>query len=205
MDEKLNDLLDFLERSSDLKTTLRSVYLKNKKQESTAEHSWQLSLMVPIVADLLNLDLDVDKAVNLAIAHDLPEAVIGDIDAVKVAENIVSKEQKQALEKEAISKLSKILPGQSGKRIFDLWDEYEKAETAEARFVKALDKLETTFQMAAACVYCERTDILATYPDKAVRNFPELLPLLKVIKSRLKKGFEEIGLEWKEEFNYGLD
>jgi putative hydrolase of HD superfamily len=179
--------------------------LKSGEQESSAEHSWQLALMAPIVIDLLGLDLDVAKAVNLAIIHDLPEAITGDIDAIKVADNIVSKEQKQILEKDAILKLSAILPDQLGKRTFNLWNEYEEVKTAEARFIKALDKLETTFQMARTCVNCDRPEFLANYPDKAVRNFPELLPLLKAVKSRLKEEFQKSGLEWKKEFNYGLD
>ncbi|MCL4406093.1 MAG: HD domain-containing protein [Patescibacteria group bacterium] len=205
MDEKLKDILDFFEQSSGLKTTARYVRLKNNEQESSAAHSWQLSLMAPIIIDFLKLNLDVAKAVNLAIVHDLPEAITGDIDAVKVADNIISKEQKQTLEKNAISKLSAILPDQLGKINFSLWSEYEEAKTAEARFIKALDKLETTFQMARTCLNCDRPDFLVTYPDKAVRNFPELLPLLKAVKLRLKTGFQESGLEWKEEFNYGLD
>ncbi len=42
--------------------------------------------------------------------------------------------------------MTESLPSRLGRRLLDLWDEYEAAETAEARLAKALDKLETILQ-----------------------------------------------------------
>ena len=39
-----------------------------------------------------------------------------------------------------------MLPEIIGKEIFDLWQEYEKGESYEARFVKAIDKIEAQVQ-----------------------------------------------------------
>lgn len=197
-------LFEFLEKSADLKSTLRYVYLQTGRQESSAEHSWQLSLMVPMLIDLLKLDLDINKSVNLALIHDLPEAITGDIDAISIMKGEATKEQKQILEAEAMESLQNLLPESLGNKVFALWHEYEMAQTEEAKFVKALDKLETTFQLTLNCQTLGHIEFLVTYPDPAVRNYPALLPLLKVIKTRLKAEFINRGLKWSEDFNYGL-
>lgn len=204
MEEEIKKVLSFFERSADLKSTLRYVYLKTGRQESTAEHTWQLSLMVPIMIDLLKLDVDVNKSISLAIVHDLPEAITGDIDAIKIMSGEFKKERKQELETEAIVNLKNMLPVSPGQTIFDLWHEYEAGQTEEAKFIKALDKLETTFQLSTVSKSLQHLDFLATYPDQAVSNFPQMLPVLKEIKIRLKAEFVKNGWEWKSEFDYGL-
>lgn len=204
MDQNLKNVFDFLDITKDLKSTLRYVYLKTGRQESSAEHSWQLSFIVPIIINYLKLDLDVNKAVNMAIVHDLPESITGDIDAIRVANGEVTREKKEELENVAMIKLRNILPNSIGENIYNLWNEYRNGETEEAKFVKALDKLETTFQLSTASNHWHHPYFISTYPDQAVRNFPQLLPLLKEIKIRLKEEFKKQGLTWKEESNYGL-
>ncbi len=48
--------------------------------------------------------------------------------------------------KEALADLVKSLPERMRDEIFGLWEEYATASTDEAKFVKALDKLETLIQ-----------------------------------------------------------
>lgn len=205
MNEDSGDIFKFFEQSSDLKLALRYSYLKTGRQESTAEHSWHLCLMVPVVVDFLKLNLDVNRALNLALVHDLPEAITGDIDAIKIANNQITKKEKQNLENKAIIDLADLLPESIGKNIFGLWREYEDGQTEEAKFVKALDKLETTFQLSIASDFWDHPDFIVVYPDMAVKNYPLLLPILKMIKIRLKQEFDKKNLEWKDEFNYGLN
>jgi putative hydrolase of HD superfamily len=56
----------------------------------------------------------------------------------------VSKAQKHQREHAAIIRLTESLP--RGEDIRNLFEEYEAGETAEARFVKACDKLEMALQ-----------------------------------------------------------
>lgn len=202
---KYSDILNFFSEAQKLKTTLRYIYLQGGKQESTAEHSWQLCLMVPIVTKTLNLNIDVHRALMIALVHDLPEAITGDIDAIKIAKKEISKEEKNRLEVEAIKELSDKLPESSGQEILNLWQEYEAGESNEAKFIKALDKIETVFQLANVSGFWEFPEFTATYPDAAVKNCESLLPLLKEVKLKLKDEFIKKGLIWKEEFNYGLE
>jgi putative hydrolase of HD superfamily len=101
-----------------------------------------------------------------------------------------------------IEKIKNMLPESSRDKIFKLWQEYEKGITAEAKFVKALDKLETITQLIEMGhrVY-DAPDFIATYADKYIENFPELIPMLRIIKIKLKSEYEKGGLEWRESYN----
>jgi putative hydrolase of HD superfamily len=200
---KLEKLFDFLRTAGKLKNTLRySEINSDARRESVADHSWRLSLMVLIVQKELSLNLDVDRAVEIALVHDLAESLTGDIDAVVIARGEISSEEKSRNELEAMLKIKNMLPESSRDKIFKLWQEYEKGITAEAKFVKALDKLETITQLIEMGhrVY-DAPDFIATYADKYIENFPELIPMLRIIKIKLKSEYEKGGLEWRESYN----
>jgi hypothetical protein len=42
---------------------------------------------------------------------------------------------------------------------------------------------------------------MATYCIKGYKNFPELKPVLDFIQNKVKKNFEDNGIEWKVEYN----
>jgi 5'-deoxynucleotidase YfbR-like HD superfamily hydrolase len=92
-----------------------------------------------------------------------------------------------------------------GHKLYSLWKEYEESKTPEARFVKVLDKIESHLHIierggtGSGVVDAKHQ---ALYADEAVRNFPELKPLLKSVKKRLKPLLEKQGMIWKEEYNY---
>ncbi len=200
--ENLEKIFDFLHKIENLKSTLRYIYTKSGRKESTAEHSWRLALFTFIIADELNIDLDILKAVKIAIVHDLAESITGDIDAIKVAEGEVTKEEKQKLEIEAMKKLKDMLPEKAGSEIYTLWEEYEDCSTNEAKFIKALDKLETLTQLAESGYKTyDKPKFIAIYADKAVSNFPELKGLLKILKRKLKQEFEKGNIPWEKRYD----
>lgn len=198
----LDKIFDFLHKIEKLKPTYRYNKTSTGEKESSADHSWRLALMVFILASELKLDIDVVKAIKIALVHDLAEALTGDIDAALIAEGKTTAEDKYSLETKAIKELKETLPKESGDEISNLWHEYEKCETQEAKFVKALDKIETLTQL----VECghemyDKPEFIANYADKAVKNFPELTEVLKIVKRKLKAEYEKGGIEWKEEYN----
>jgi putative hydrolase of HD superfamily len=91
-----------------------------------------------MIAMLLSKDADVDgdKAVKMALVHDLAEAIVGDI----TPHDNVSVRKKHELEKEAMVKMF----GDS--EPFQLWKEYESQESKEAVFVKDVDVFEALLQ-----------------------------------------------------------
>ena len=108
-----------------------------KNVESVAAHSWGVSYLALI---LMPEGLDKEKILSMAIFHDLGEAIIGDI----TPDDEVTKQEKYDLELNAINELTK--PIKRREKLIELWHEYEKNLTQEAKFVKACDKLDMALQ-----------------------------------------------------------
>lgn len=140
-DDDLKSILTFLRNAEQLKDTLRSGHTTQGRQESTAEHSWRLCLMMLLFEDEYP-DLDMLKLIKIGLIHDLGEAVHGDIAAV----DQVAGQDKNHEERKDLESLTASLPAALQDKILKLWDEYEQATTPEARLAKALDKLETILQ-----------------------------------------------------------
>ena len=193
----------FLDAVNNLKKTYRYEASKTSDllKESSADHSWRLSLMVFLISDELKLDINKEHALKIAIVHDLAESICGDVDSRLIADGKVTKEEKKKNEMESIEKLRNMLPENLGKNIYDLFMEYEDASTKEARFIKALDKIECLMHITEkGHKAIDAPDVIAPYADKAVENFPELMKIKKAVKAKLKQEFINGGFEWKEEY-----
>jgi len=96
--------------------------------------------------------------------------------------------------------LQHALPKIIGKKILNLWREYNDCEIKEAKFVKALDKIETLTQLAESGYKTyDKPEFIAKYANKSVRMFPELSEMLKIVKIKLKVEFNKGNIEWKED------
>ncbi len=201
-DVKLEKIFNFLSKAERLKSTIRYNKTTSGREESSAEHSWRLALMTFLMADELKLDIDVLRSLKMAIVHDIPEAICGDVDAVLIAEGKFSNDLKQENERKAMDELRACLPKMLDEEIYGLWHEYQGCETKEARFVKALDKIETLTQLAESGhkIY-DKPEFIANYGNPYVKDFPELKPMLLELKKRLKKEFEKGGITWKKEYD----
>lgn len=197
----MEKLFKFLNRAGDLKSTIRYIVLKDGRKESSAEHSWRLILMTMIMGKTMKID--VDKAIRIALIHDLGEAITGDINYDKVVTGEIPKKKKHEMEEKAMKEILKPLDLKNKKEIYKLWEEYENSSTKEAKFVKALDKLETllSFTESGHKTYLGRPEFIPNYADQAVNNFPELKNMLKWIKLKLKKEFKKGKIPWKKEYN----
>ena len=140
-DQDLHGVLDFLRGAEQLKNTLRSGRTSNGRQESTAEHTWRLCLMILLFGHQYP-DIDVLKLMKMCIIHDLGEAVNGDIPAVDQA----GVGEKAGEERNDLVLLLRTLPSYLQEEILTLWDEYETASSHEAKLAKAFDKIETVLQ-----------------------------------------------------------
>lgn len=142
----LAGLLDFLRAAERLKTVTRSGYTSAGLPESVAEHTWRLSLMALLVAPEFP-DVDFARLVKICLVHDLGEAIGGDIPAPEQARRLAAGTgSKAADERRDLVSLLEPLPARSRAEITALWDEYEAAQSPEAKLAKALDKLETILQ-----------------------------------------------------------
>lgn len=138
---ELEGILTFLRHAEQLKDTCRSAWTSQGRAESTAEHTWRLSLLAMMVEGEYP-QLNHARLMKMCVIHDLGEAIRGDVPAIEQIEG----EDKSVQERLDLLELLQPLPQRLQEEITSLWDEYEAAESPEAKLVKALDKLETILQ-----------------------------------------------------------
>ena len=128
--EQVNQLVLILNK---MKTLKRNNWVKNgvRRAESVADHTCSLALLSLLLAPP---ELDRLKCLKMALVHDLPESYCGDFTAGELPAN-----EKFRLEQTAINTIAKQfdLP-----ELVSLFEEYEAASTAEAKFLRALDKID---------------------------------------------------------------
>ncbi|MFT4892711.1 MAG: putative hydrolase of HD superfamily [Candidatus Nanohaloarchaea archaeon] len=130
--------------------------------ESVADHSWSTAFLTLIYAE--KEEVDRDKALRIALIHDLGEAEIGDIAHRAVdAEQEMEASEKSRLERETVEEIS----SNTDEDIIDLWKEYEERKTREAIFVKDMDMIDMCLQ-ALKYESQERYD-----PEEDNENFQE--------------------------------
>lgn len=192
---------DFLRLAGQLKTTFRYEELLPGRKESVADHSWRVSLLALMLGHMLDTDEERSRAVLMSIVHDIAEAVTGDIDHIRIATGEVSRETKKRLEAEALAHIGTMLPDYHRDSLLGLVREYDAAETSVARFVKAIDKLETLLQLIELGYRSyDHPALIANYADPAVDAFPALKPVLSELKASLYEEFRKGNIEWKPEY-----
>ncbi len=110
--------------------------------ESIADHSYRVALITLFLADELKakgVEIDVERALKIALLHDLAEARVTDIPLT--AQHYLDKGK---AEKKALMEL--LLASPSPREYFKLWREYEEGLSLEGRLVKFADKLEMLIQ-----------------------------------------------------------
>jgi len=144
---ELPGVLAFLRAAERLKSTTRTGYTSAGQQESVAEHTWRLCLMALVLRPGFP-EIDFAKLVKMCIIHDLGEAVHGDVSAPEQARRAAAgaTTAKAEQERRDLLELLAPLPAAVRDEITALWDEYEAAQSIEAKLAKGLDKLETIMQ-----------------------------------------------------------
>lgn len=139
LDARLRSQLTFLVEVDQLKTVLRqSPLVAADRRENDAEHSWHLAMMVVVLAEHSDEPIDVGHTIQLVLVHDLVEIYAGDTPLYDGAAGTDQQEREVA----AADELFALLPADQARRLRDLWDEFEERRTPEARFAKAMDRLQ---------------------------------------------------------------
>ena len=124
----------------------RDLLLFDGTVENDAMHIFKLSFLVMLIAPYLKNNVDYTKMLELALVHDIAEGKTGDYTAANQIAHPELKKEKQQRENAAIKELKAMLPSPLSQKIYNLYHEYEKKETLEAKIVSALDKLEANLQ-----------------------------------------------------------
>lgn len=106
------------------------------RQENSAEHSWQVALLALALAPQVAPEVDAARVVGMLLVHDLGEIDTGDT-IVYATEGWT---ERKAAEAAAIQRICGRLPPGRGDPLRALWQEFEAADTPEARFAHALDR-----------------------------------------------------------------
>ncbi len=138
--EPLDTQVRFLLESDRLKSVLRQSPLTDRsRRENSAEHSWHLTLMALILAEHAPPGTDLARVHAMLVVHDLVEIDAGDL-------FVYADPQAQRLQAEreraAADRIFGLLPATQADAARALWDEFEERRTPEARFARALDRLE---------------------------------------------------------------
>lgn len=156
-DKRLSKILRFIEEIEKLKHVKRINTLSDaSRQESDAEHSWHLAMIILLLKDELGVKFNAERAIKIALVHDLVEVYTGDV----WPDGEEEKKEKLKRERKAAQKLFSKLPDDLKKEVEGYWLEYEEAKTEEAKIVKALDKIvyPLHYAMSGTIVYHKEQD-----------------------------------------------
>lgn len=139
INSELGSRIDFLLEIDKLKTVLRrSLIVDGSRYENTAEHSWHLAMCAIILAPYAEDDVDITRAIEVLLVHDLVEIDAGDT----YIYDKVGRESKEANERAAAERIFNLLPPTQAAHVAELWDEYEERATPTALFAYAIDRLQ---------------------------------------------------------------
>ena len=139
-DLNLQNVIKFLEITGILKRTPRAgwVDVGVYQPESVADHTFRTAFLCMLYADMEALDPL--KLLRMALIHDLPEAVIGDLTPSQ--KTVETKEKEET----AISQILSLLPKKQRENYLAIWNEYQEGKTREAKAVQQLEKIEMALQ-----------------------------------------------------------
>jgi len=182
----------FFEKVRELKKLHRTGWVIKgvKAPESIADHSFMLAVLA--YAYSMELRLDTDKCVKMALMHDLCEAYSGDIpNRMRAKDKPMPDSAKRRLEEDGMKRMTSLLPEGPAGEMRKLWKEFLAGRSREARLVKDLDKLEMCMQ---ALEYAK------TAKAKARKKFAEFFEdgSLSIKTPHVRKAFVQVYGEFKE-------
>jgi putative hydrolase of HD superfamily len=138
--ERLDQQLRFITEIDRLKAVLRQTMLTvPARRENSAEHSWHLAMMAMTLAEHAPPGTDISRVTAMVLLHDLVEIDAGDLFVYADADQHARQEQ---AERAAADRIFALLPPDQAAAFRGLWDEFEERQTPEARFARALDRLQ---------------------------------------------------------------
>jgi putative hydrolase of HD superfamily len=136
----LQNISKFLEITGMLKCTPRTGWVEVNvyQPESVADHTFRTAILCMLYADMEGLDPL--KLLRMALIHDLPEALMGDLTPQKKTAETKEKEEN------AINQILNLLPERQREKYITVWSEYREGKTREAQVVRQLEKIEMALQ-----------------------------------------------------------
>lgn len=137
---RLDEQLAFVTEVGKLRSVLRQTMLAGTgRPENSAEHSWHLAMMAMALGDHAPAGTDLGRVIAMVLVHDIVEIDAGDL---FLYADRSAHERQEIAERAAADRIFAILPGQAGAEMRRLWDEFTERRTVDAKFARALDRLQ---------------------------------------------------------------
>lgn len=144
--ERLDQLFTFFREIDKEKFIGRQTYLSDaKRKENDAEHAWHMAIMTLLLSEYANEKIDVLRTISMLLIHDLVEIDAGDT----YAYDEEGKKTQAERERKAADRIYGLLPKEQGKKLYDLWLEFEARQTPEAKFAQVMDNIQPMMLNAA--------------------------------------------------------
>ena len=140
----LHDQIQFLVAIDRLKHVVRQSPVSGlSRKENSAEHSWHVAMYAAVLAESVRPDADVARVVKMLLIHDIVEIEAGD---TPIHGDVTARADQAERELVAAENLFGLLPASQGEEFLNLWKEFERGESTDAQFAKAIDRLQPLIQ-----------------------------------------------------------
>lgn len=141
--DQLLKQINFIKEIDKIKYIQRKTKLfYSDRPENDAEHSWHLAMMTIVLAEHSDVPVDVLRVLKMVLIHDIVEIDAGDTFIYDTQKSHSNTEN----ELMAAKRIFGLLPDEQANELIAIWQEFEAGETPEARFAKAMDRIEPLLQ-----------------------------------------------------------
>ena len=135
--ERLEKQVKFVEELEKLKAITRFNRTVDGRFENSAEHSWQAAFAANLLYEYYPSKVDIGKATLMLLLHDLGEIYAGDTWVFDDEGKALSYQN----EEKSIEKSLGILPVDQYNSMKKLWTEFERGNSAEAKYARIIDAI----------------------------------------------------------------
>jgi putative hydrolase of HD superfamily len=129
--------LRFLAYAHELTSVGRFVRLVDgSRPENSAEHSWHVGLCAIVLAPSAAPAVNLERVLKMLAVHDLVEIEVGDVPIYDKSARAAVAELERAAATEVFNRLPE------GRQLHEVWIEFDALDTQEARFARAVDRLQ---------------------------------------------------------------
>lgn len=141
--ENLLKQINFIKEIDKVKYIQRKTKLFNSdRNENDAEHSWHLAVMALVLMEHSNESVDLLKVIKMVLIHDIVEIDAGDTFIYDTQKDHSNTDE----ERLAANRIFGLLPAEQAEELIAIWEEFEAGITSEAKFARAMDRLEPLLQ-----------------------------------------------------------
>lgn len=141
--ENLAKQIAFIKEIDKIKYIRRRTRLFNSdRNENDAEHSWHLAMMALVLSEYSDAEVDLLKVIKMVLIHDIVEIDAGDTFIYDPNKNHENTEE----ELKSAQRIFGLLPEKQAAEFIEIWTEFEEGVSEEAKFARAMDRLEPLLQ-----------------------------------------------------------